>query len=178
MDSDTPMLELDPQEQPVSTGPSTASEAVQEDYFGFEIVHTVPLPDGKSWVQHKEFTEGQRRKYLNEVNRDVVIQRGTGDARMRMAPGDERYSLLSTAIIGWNLIRGGQPVPFTDRNLKEFLEKANPRIIDLIEKEVRKVNPWLMQEMTSEDIRKEIANLEEMLEAKEKEEAKDTSFQG
>jgi hypothetical protein len=153
-------------------------EAVQEDYFGFDATHTVMLPDGKSWVQFKEFTEGQRRKYLNAVNRDVVIQRKTGDARMRMAPGDERFELLLTAISGWNLQRGGQPVNFGDRTVKEFLEKANPRVVDQIEKEVRKANPWLMQEMTSEDIKKEIENLEEMLEAKEKEEAAQESFQG
>lgn len=156
--------------------PDGSTESVQEDYFGFEIRHRVKLPDGRSWIEHKEFNEGERRKYLNAVNRDVVIQRKTGDARMRMAPGDERYELLVTAIVGWNLVRAGQPIPFSRKALQEFLEKTNPKIVDLVEKEVRKANPWLMAEMSADDIRKEIANLEEMLEAKVKEEAAEESF--
>jgi hypothetical protein len=40
-----------------------------------------------------------------------------------------------------------------------------------IEKDVRKHNPWLLQEMSVEDIDKEIASLEEMREVKLKEEA-------
>lgn len=147
-------------------------ETVQVDYFGFEEVHTVNLPDGQSWVQHKTLNEGQRRKYLNGINRDVVISRSTGDARMQMAPGDERYSLLLTALSGWNLVKAGNPVPFNQNNVKLFLDSAPPRVIDVIDKEVRKVNAWLVEDMGVEDIDKEIANLQELREAKVAEEAK------
>jgi hypothetical protein len=102
-----------------------------------------------------------------------VVERSSGNARMKMAPGDERHALLEAAITGWNVVRGPDhvPMPFTPANLRVFLDKAPPRVIDLIEKEVRKANPWLLQEMTVEDIDKEIASLEEMREAKLKEEA-------
>lgn len=141
------------------------------DYFGFDETHLVYLPDNKQFIQHKVFNEGQKRKYQNSVNRDVVIQRATGDAKMRMAPGDERHELLKNAITGWNLFRSGQPVPFTPRNLNEFLDLAPPKIIDLIEKDIRKQNAWLLQEMSVEDIDKEIANLQEMREVRVKDEA-------
>ncbi len=145
-------------------------EQVAADYFGFEETDRVFLPDHVSYVEHKVLNEGQRRKYLNAVNRDVRIQKATGDALMRMSPGDERMQLLKTAIVGWNLKRGGQDVPFNDRNLTEFLEKANPRIMDLIEKEIRKANPWLLAELSIEDIDREIQGLTELRERKVEEE--------
>jgi len=146
-------------------------DVLYEDYFAFEVDHTIPLPDGKSYIIHRELNEGQRKKYLNQTNRDVVVSRVTQDMKVRMAPGDERHALLKAAITGWSLMRAGQPVPFHTRTLDEFLEKAPPRIVDLIEKEVRKANPWLLAEMSVEDIDKELANLAEMREAKVKEEA-------
>jgi hypothetical protein len=146
-------------------------EVVAEDYFGFDETHIVKLPDGVSFVEHKTLSEGKRRKYLNGMNRDVVIQKATGDARMSMAPGDERYSLLKSAITGWNLKRRNnrgelEDVSFTPGNLEKFLESAPPRVIDLIDKEVRKVNAWLIEDMSVEDIDKEIKTLEELRETK------------
>lgn len=147
------------------------TEAVQVDYFGFEETHVVLLPDGISFIEHKTLNEGQRRKYLNGMNRDVIIERASGNAKMSMAPGDERFSLLSTAITGWNLKRAGNPLPFNAQNLRLFLDSAPPKIIDLIDKEVRKVNAWLLEDMSIEDLEKEIENLQELIEEKRKEEA-------
>ena len=145
-------------------------EHVFDDYFGFEESHKVYLPDGVSYVEFEVMSEGRRRHYLNQTNRDVRIDKRTQDAHMSMKPGDERHALLMETISDWNLHRGGKPVPFSKNNLEQFLEKANPRIIDRIEKEVRKAHPWLMAEMTVEDIDREIANLEEMREIVLKEE--------
>lgn len=136
-------------------------EAVQVDYFGFDETHTVMLPDGKSFVQHRTLNEGARRKYLNAVNRDVKFQKSTGDAIMRIASGDEKAALLKAALCGWNLIRNGQPLAFNDRNLTEFLDKASPQIIDLIHKDIQQANSWLTSDVTVEDIDKEIAELQE-----------------
>lgn len=142
----------------------------QADYFGFSETHRVMLPDGVSFVTHQTLNEGARRKYLNDVNREVKLQKTTGDAIMKIQSGSERFSLLKAAIVGWNLQRGGQDVPFNPRNLEEFLTAANPRIVDLIEKDVRKANPWLMAEMTVEDIDKQIEELQEMRAVKLEEE--------
>ena len=70
--------------------------------------------------------------------------------------------LLQNSITGWNLKRAGEDVPCDKRNLNDFLKFANPTVVDLIEKEVRKFNPWLLTDMTVEEIDKEIASLEEM----------------
>lgn len=145
------------------------SESIQVDYFGFEERHRCYLPDGTSFIEHKTLTEGDRRKYLNKTNRDVRVAKGSGDAIIKMAPGDERAELLKAAITGWNLVRNGEPVGFNVPNLEKFLAAANPRIVDLIEKDIRKHNPWLLAEMTIEDIDREIANLTELRETVERE---------
>lgn len=151
------------------------SEPVLVDYFGFEQVERVYL-DSVQWVEHRVLNEGQRRKYLNQINRGVRIQKTSGDAMMSLAPGDESHYLLDIALTNWNLTRQGVTVAFNDKSKKEFLEKAPPVIINKILKEVRKHNPWLLQEMSSEDIKKEISDLEEMLKVKlEEEEGKGSS---
>lgn len=146
-----------------------SAEDGQIDYFGADETKTLTLPDGKSWVEIKVLNEGERRKYLNKVNRDLKLDRQSGNASISMAPGDERYALLSAALIDWNLVRGGKPIPFTKSNRDTFLDEAQPKIIDFIEKEVRKANPWLLSDMTIEEIDREISALEEMREVKRKE---------
>jgi len=147
---------------------------VPTDYFAFDETLTITLPDGVSWIQHKKLNEGARRQYLNKVNRDVTLKRATGDAIVRMATGDERHALLVQAIVGWNLVKNGQPMPFSKGSpgatLEQFLDKTDPSIVDLIEREVRRANPWLLQEMSVEDIDKQIAELQEMRATKMKEE--------
>lgn len=151
---------------------------VQVDYFGFEELHTITLPDGKSTITHQALNEGQRRKYQNALNRDVRIAKSSGDAILRIAAGEEKKELLLAAIVDWTLVRYNErtkqtePVPYTDKNLKEFLDKANPKLIDIIEKEVRLKNSWLQSEMSVEEIDKEIETLQELREKKVEEEAK------
>ena len=147
---------------------------VQADYFGFEETFEVTLPDGMSKITHKRLTEGDRRNYLDKVNREVRLQKTTGDAIMKMQAGQERHVLLDAAIVGWNLQRSGQPVPFSKgsagSNLGQFLNMADPKVVDIIEKAIRKVNPWLMADLTVEDIDQQIEELNEMRVIKVKEE--------
>ena len=145
--------------------------AVQHDYFDFDVTHQEFLPDGISYVEHKELNEGQRSRYLKETNRDVRLQKMTGDAIVRMSPGDERKALLKAAIVGWNFVSAGKPVKFDDRNLDKWLTVANPRHVDIVEKAVRKANPWLLNDASIEDLEKEAADLQELIETKSKEEA-------
>jgi hypothetical protein len=137
-------------------------EHVPTDYFAFDEDFVIDLPDGVSKIFHKVLNEGKRTKYLSKVNRDVKFQKSTGDAIMRVGGGTEKAALLGVAITGWQLTSGGQAVPFSPQNLTRFLESANPKIVDLIEREVKKKNPWLLQDMTVEDIDAEIESLQEI----------------
>lgn len=137
-------------------------ERIQEDYFAFGQSSIHYLPDGVSFVEIKVMTEGEKRAYLNAQNRELVMNRQTQDTKLKMAPGDERYNLLKAGIKNWNLRQGGEPVAFSPQALERFLATGNPKIMDGIEKAIRLANPWLLSEMTVEDIDEEIKTLQEL----------------
>jgi len=172
-DQDEETMELERQQRTLdamkAAGVST-EQHVQVDYFGFEETHRVLLADGISYIEHKTLNEGARRKYMNRVNREVRLQK-SGDAFMKMATGDERHALLEEAIVGWNLVRADksrniQPLTYNVTNRNAFLESAPPAVIDRVEKDVRDKNPWLVGDVTIEDIDEQIAELTELREKK------------
>ena len=162
---------MDTKEAPVPAAPEDEMTESGQIDFGFSETTRVDLPDGKSWVEIKTLTEGDRRKYQNALNRDVRIDRAKGDMHMKIQSGDERKALLMAAIDNWNLTRNGKAVKCDDPQKREFIDGGNPRIIDLIEKEIRKNNSWLQQDMSVEDIQREIDSLEELKQQKLDEEA-------
>jgi hypothetical protein len=141
----------------------STSTPMQQDYFGFGEVHEVTLPDGISKIEHKALNEGARRRYLN---REIRVQRASGDMLMKMATGDELHVLLEEAISGWNLVREGRPIAFSKGSkgstLELFLSSASPQIVDIIVKDVRKHYPWLLADVTVEGIDEQIEELKEM----------------
>lgn len=154
----------------VETNPNSGAIQGQADYFGVDERHRLMLPDEVSWVEHKTMTEGDRRQYLKKTNKNVKLDK-KGDATIQVAPGEERHALLEAALVGWNLQREGMDVPFNGSTLRQFMDKADPKIVDMIEKDIRKNNSWLMNEVTVESIDEEIASLEETREELLKEEA-------
>jgi hypothetical protein len=149
----------------------TGDPSQQEDYFGFDDSRKFVFPDGKSYIEFKILNEGDRRRFQNSTASDVRLDRSTGNATVRTAAGDQRYELLMAAIVDWNLVRNGGLIPCTKENKGKFLTAANPRIIDSLEKAVRLANPWLLSDMTVEDIDKEIESLQELRAKVEEEEA-------
>jgi len=133
----------------------------QADYFGVDEVHRFMLPDRESWVEHKTMTEGDRRKFLKQTNKNVKLDK-RGEATIQVAPGEERAALITAALCGWNLKSNGIDVAFAVSSVNRFLEQANPKIVDLIEKDIRTHNPWLMNEMTVEGIDEEMDRLVEL----------------
>ena len=152
---------------------------VEPDFFGEDDIYTVPLPGSQSqYVVIKALNEGERRKYLDRTNRDVKMDR-TGNATLRTTPGSDRYELLKIAIVDYNLKVGDGYKNLANGGnglLEKFLTQSRPTVIDEIVREVNKRNPWLLAEMSVEDIEREISNLQEMLEEKKKQEALDAQF--
>lgn len=138
------------------------SASSQHDYFGFREEHTFKLPDGVSWISFMALNEGAKAKFQKESSRDMVLERQSGNARVKMDQAADRHALIKAAVTGWNLTRGGDPVPFNPIQLNDFLTLADPRVVDKLEVAIRKANPWLLAEMTVEDIDREIENLMEM----------------
>lgn len=137
---------------------------VQQDYFGFADTERVYLPDNVSWVEIRLLNEGARQQYMNVVNQEIRMDRQGRDAFIKTKAGDERLFILKTSIIGWNLQRGGVPIPFGKNALEEFLRVAPPSVVDVIERRVRQANKWLTSEVTLDDIaeqRKELDRIEQ-----------------
>lgn len=149
-------------------GPAPVS---QGNYWGFQQLERFTFPDGITFIEFKVMNEGDKVAFQKRTSRDLVLNRA-GDARMKMDAGGERHELIRTCATGWNLVRGdNELVPFSTRVLDQWLDVADPRLVEKLELAIRKANPWLLGEMSSEDIKKEIENLEEMLKVAEEREA-------
>jgi len=149
---------------------TTVSDTVPEelevvDFFAFKETKEVYLRDTQQYLTIKRLTEGDRRKYMNATSREVKFAQG-GSTSMALRPGDDRRALLETAVCGWNVSRNGKPVDFNTRNFAAFLDAVDPTLIDEVEKEVRAYNPWLMADVTVEDIDEQLAELEELRKTK------------
>lgn len=161
----------------VNPGVTGAQESPvkQQDYFGFETSAKFYFPDGVSWIEFKPMNEGAKKSFQDKTSRDLVVERNSGNARMSVLQGSERHTLIIDSVTNWNLVRNGVAVPFSKSAFSDFLTLANPVLIEDLEKAIRKANPWLLADMKSEDIEKEIANLQEMLESARKREAGEAS---
>jgi hypothetical protein len=137
----------------------------QQDYFGFQQLEKYYLPDGISYFELQAMNEGQKSKFQKSTQRDMVLEKGSGNARFRIDPAIERHELIKASVVGWNLSRGGQAQAFGERAMKDFLELANPKVIEGLELAIRKLNPWLLADLTVEEIDRQIEELTELREA-------------
>ena len=144
---------------------------VYEDYFGFGSNERWYFPDGKQYIEFQIMNEGQRREFQKKTNRDITFNRGTNDAKIKADPAEERWHLIITSVVGWNLKRRQPDGTFADvtfskgtagSELEKWLRVANPKLVDDLEFAIRKANPWMQAEMTVEEIEKEEARLAEL----------------
>jgi len=158
-------------------GPDAAQSksAEQADYFGFTRTEKFVFPDGITFIEFCALNEGAKKDYQDRISSDMVLERKSGDARMSVKQGSQRHELIKAACVDWNLKRGDQIVPFNKIQLSDWLTLTDPLIVEDLEKAIRKANPWLMADMKSEDIRREIENLEEMYEVAKKREEGEAS---
>lgn len=155
------------------------------DYYGFDERARWYFPDGKQWIEFKKLNEGDRAKYLKATRSDVRLDRGTGEARIPFDQSGDRKALLLHSITDWQIARKNAagkfelvPFPVTANQtpggvLGLWIDKANPAILGQLEKAIRMANPWLLNEMSAEQIRKEIEDLQELLVAAEERELRE-----
>ena len=151
------------------------------DFFGFTDETKHFLPDGKQYFVLRRMNEGQKARYQREVRSDITIQRATGDAKMQPDPSRERHALIKACVVNWfvrtkdprtgSIVEPAFSLSSGSVNLESWLSVADPRLVEDVEKACRKLNPWLLSEMSVEDIDKEIENLKELREEAVKREA-------
>lgn len=138
------------------------TEPSQIDYFGFGSHERFYFPDKVTFVEFSVMNEGEKSKFQRDTSKPLRINTKTSEAVATMDPAKDRHALLRACIKNWNLLRGGQPIPFSPRALSDFLELANPKLVEDIEFAIQKANPWMNGELTSEQLTEEINRLIEV----------------
>lgn len=143
-----------PQPQIDSQFAATGETEVEEygDYYGFNQEHTYFMPDGKQWIRFKVFAEGDLALYHKLLKRDVVVEKASGDARIKIDQIEERHALLHVAVTGWFMMRktpkGWQQQPFSNgrpgTEFDKWMNVSDPRLIEDLADAVRKENPFLL----------------------------------
>ncbi len=156
------------QQQPNPVIEDSMPQTQQIDYFGFAKTTKYFFPDGITFLELKAMNEGEKSKFQKETQRDLVLEKNSGNARFKMDPATERHELIKSSVVGWNLTRNGVPVPFDNKGranpLNDFLELADPKVVEEIELAIRKLNPWLLNELTVTEIDNQIEELKELRE--------------
>lgn len=138
-----------------------------EDYWGVSETRRYTLPDGKQWIEFKIMDEGDKTKFQKMTNSDLIVQR-SGDSRIKIDPARERHELIKNSVTNWNLVQrdpvlnSWTPAPFSTRGVEQWLEKAPPKIVEELELEIRKANPWMQADMSVDEIDKEIERLQDL----------------
>lgn len=147
--------------------PNEVVQTEYQDYWGFSESHKFMLPDGKQYIEFKTLTEGDRQRFNKLTKKDLILNRRDDTAKVEGSAGEDRPALLHVACTGWLMMRDGEPVPWSNDNkggsFQQWIQAANPRIVEDLEKAIRLANPWLLGDMKSEDIQREIDNLQDML---------------
>lgn len=136
---------------------------IEADYYGYAGTERWYFPDRKQYIEFKKMTEGMRRDYQKQTNHSVVLERNSGNARMGVDPAGDREALINISVVDWYMLRNGEPVLFKNSQFgfKKWIIDANPTFVEDLERAIRKANPWMAAEMTSEAIREQIEQLEE-----------------
>jgi len=136
----------------------------------------------QQYITIKKMTEEDKIEFQTKTNKDIRVQKTTQDIKLNVNPALERKVLLELCVTGWFLFKpvpvsGGRtelkPIGYNAHERAVFFKGADPRLVQDLETAIRRLNPWMRNEATPEEIKQEIANLEEQLaEAVAREEAK------
>lgn len=166
------------------TAPSTAvDETGYVDFFNPEkVVERVMLPDGKQWIEIRKLDEGDRTEFQKQNKGKVTGNRNNDDLEFDMDSSKERRSLIEIAVSAWHFVTRDtqtgewREVPFTKEAVRQWAAKADSEIIDDVVQQIRLMNKWLLADMTSSQIEKELERLNKLLEKRRKMEDDDKSL--
>jgi hypothetical protein len=141
-------------------GPEDDTATAPLDLFGFKRSERFEIGDGVQWISFHAMNEGEKRKFQSQTTKDFIIDSKTRDTRVSVDPGTERKLLIEACADDWHIFRSGEFRPFNKINLSDLLELADPSFVERVEKFVRDLNPWMLDNVTVEAIDEEIADLQ------------------
>lgn len=163
--------ELNAQRAAAANGVSLTTK-VRKDYWSNDEEYTFYLPGQedipdaeKQFIKYKKMNEGMRSNFQKKTQTGAVIERGTNNTRIGINQARDRWVLIETSVTGWRLFRGDEELPFKPHLLKQFVDQADPWLVDELERDIRKHNKWMSSEADSKSIREQIDELEEQYKA-------------
>lgn len=163
--------ELNAQREAAANGVSLTTK-VRKDYWSNDEEYTFYLPGQedipdaeKQFIKYKKMNEGMRSNFQKKTQTGAVIERGTNNTRIGINQARDRWVLIETSVTGWRLFRGDEELPFKAHLLKQFVDQADPWLVDELERDIRKHNKWMSSEADSKSIREQIDELEEQYKA-------------
>ena len=172
----TPDQPMTPDGAPIDLGQGAAPIGTEEfeDYFsGFGGSRKFMMPDKIQFIEFQVMNEGQKAKFQRETRSAINISRKTENASIMPDPARERHALIKSSVCDWNIYTKNKntgekvTVVFNTGNLQAFLDRANPKIVEDLESEIRKANPWMVDEITIQDIDEQIEELTQLRAEKE-----------
>src|SRR6188508_361078 len=125
--TDTSSFDDDPAVQRANERMLAEGEPLEEkkivDYFAAPITHLFYLPDGVQFFEYQELLEGGKAKYERQTNKDIRVQRATGDARLSVDPATQRQTLIRLSVVGANIYG---PDKNTGRLVKIPFDRSSP----------------------------------------------------
>jgi methyl coenzyme M reductase alpha subunit len=129
--------------------------------------------DKEQYIIYRKLSEGQRQRYQDSTASQLKVNQNTNEISVPLSTGKDRNNLLKASICGWKLFdEKDAEIPFNDKTLDDFVENIDPSVIDALERKIRTLNTWLLNNVTVEQIDEQIANLEEAKKELEKRDAK------
>lgn len=126
------------------------------------------------YIEYRPMDGGMKAEFERRTAQDMWVQTG-GRQNMRMSLDNarNREALLEISISGWYLEKPSnqnpdiwESVAFTKSNLRQWLNHADPTLLTELESEIRKANPWMLNEQSLEDLESARDELEEQIKAK------------
>lgn len=165
-----------------------AGETIEErqfvDYFAAPEPQRWYLPDGVQYFEYQELREGGKALYEKATNKDIRVQRSTGDARLSVDPATQRQTLIRLSVTDVHLLQsdghgGTNEVPFNKDRPGKFWENLftffPAKLIDQLHNEITKANAWLAADDDVDQLKEERDRLDERIARAEEEKAKKLS---
>jgi hypothetical protein len=160
-----------------------AGETIEDkqyvDYFAEPETHRYYLPDGKQYFDYQELREGGKALYEKATNKDIRVQRATGDARLAVDPATQRQVMIRLSVVDVLVFQRGERLEFNKDKPGKFweivFERFPAKLVQDLYEDIQKVNTWLAADDDLEALKEERERLDERIERAEEEQAKKLS---
>lgn len=187
---DTSSFDGDPQVESLHENMVAAGERIEEkriiDYFGTPEPLRFYLGDETQYFEFTPLTEGGKAKYERATNKDIRVQRTTGDAKMQVDPATERQALVMLSVTDALIYKRQKPLnqlkPVAFQQAKngtqpnefwqDIFEVFPPKVIQDLYRKIRDANPWMKADEDVETLEEEYKNMGQRIETLKEEQAK------